>query len=465
MVLFKRLVVVVCVGCVCFSCKSTPPKGPPVKSDFVERLARMLEKNDFAGALGLFDQLSPEEAGLPRNLILKSSVLISAGEPQLARGILEPLIQQYPANMDARYTLSVVEGAQKKLRQQRTILEDIVKEAPAYVPALNDLGRISIENQKNLNKAAAYYESALKADPADEDALIGRARVWRLEKNYDEALGTLSKAIGYHPKSAMLYSERGRLYRNRGALDEALSDLDAAVKLDPSDYWFSYDRGLVLLDKNRKKDALDEFRRAVRINPDNFISYVYTAGISDELGLDVEAEQQYKKLAAIKPDYYFGFEGIGVHSLKRGEWLAAKDAFVKAWQYAPQEVNYALLAAYAWLKAAKNSPESRAGVKKLMNDAMKQVKRDSTEYFVLRMYAEGMGDADIARRAEKENNELMKARAYFYLACYYDVHNLPALSEKFSEEFKAFNRRDVIEYRINEFLHTGGSNIAAGNTP
>ena len=463
MVQIKRLALSALVVFALFSCKSVPEQQVrPVKNNFMERVAAHLEKNDFVGALALFDTLPPLEAELAQNRIAKSTILISAGRTNDAREIVEAVIKADGGNIEARYVLSVVEGLQKKLRAQRTILEDIVQDSPNFVPALNDLGKISIEAQKNLKKAASYYDTALKAEPANEDSLIGRARVYRLEKKYDDALTLLGQGLHTHPKSAVLYSERGRLYRNRGALDEALADLDAAVKLDPSDYWYTYDRGLVLLDKNRKQEALADFKRAASINPDIFISYVYTAGISDELGMDEDAEKYYRKLASIKPDYYFGFEGIGIHSLKKGKYLAARDAFVKAWSYALPEVNYALLAAYCWLKAEKNSKESKAQVRDMMNNAIKQVKRDSLEYYVLRMYAEGIGDTDVANRIEKGGDSVSKVRALFYLACFYDLHDLPALAEKYSDDFNAYNRRDIVEFRINEFLRPE-SNVAIHN--
>ncbi|MDR2490686.1 MAG: tetratricopeptide repeat protein [Spirochaetaceae bacterium] len=428
----------------------------------MERVAACLEKNDFDGALALFDGLPPAEAELAQNRIAKSTILISAGKVQDARDIVEAVIKDDGSNIEARYVLSVVEGLQKKLRAQRILLEDIVQDSPNFVPALNDLGKIAIEAQKNLKKAASYYDTALKAEPANEDSLIGRARVYRLEKKYDDAFTVLGRGLQFHPKSAVLYSERGRLYRNRGALDEALSDMDTAVKLEPSDYWYTYDRGLVLLDKNRKQEALDDFKRAASIDPNIFISYVYTAGISDELGMYEDAEKYYRKLASIKPDYYFGFEGIGIHSLKKGSYMAARDAFIKAWSYALPEINYALLAAYCWLKAEKNSKESRAQVKNMLNDAIKQIKRDSLEYYVLRMYAEGLGDTDVANRIEKETDGVSKVRALFYLSCYYDLNGLPTLAEKYSDTFNTYNRRDIVEFRINEFLHPD-SNVAVHN--
>ncbi|MDR0539732.1 MAG: tetratricopeptide repeat protein [Spirochaetaceae bacterium] len=456
MILYKRLIAApVIILCVICSCKTVQPGKPhPSKpNDFMERLAAKLEKNDLTGALALFDTLTPEESVLAQNKLAKASVYLSMGQSGPARAEANEVIAADKTNAEAQYVLSVVEASEKKFRQQRTILEEIVKSHPNFVPALNDLGRIAIEMQKNLKNAASYYDNALKAEPANEESLLGRARVYRLEKKPDLALNMLNKAAQSHPKSALVYNERGKFYRNQGALDDALADMNTAVKLAPNDYWFSYDRGLILIDKNLKKEALDEFKRAQRINPDIFISYVYTAGISDELGFDDEAEKSYKKIVAIKPDYYFGFEGIAVHSLKKGNYAAAADNFIQAWGYAQEEYNYALLAAYCLLKKTDNSKEHKDRVRKVVNDAIKQVKRDSLDYYVIRLFNEGVGDVDVAHRAERETDGLSKIRAYFYLSCFYEVHNQPGLAEHFEKEFRKFDRRDLIEYRINDILH------------
>ncbi|MDR2601230.1 MAG: tetratricopeptide repeat protein [Spirochaetaceae bacterium] len=462
MVQLKRLLLLFLTVVLFYSCKTTPPKQA-VRNDFFQRVAVLLETDDFDGALALFDALPEAEAALPEVKVAKSSILLSAGKVSAARAVVEDLIKQDAGNIEARYVLSVVESRQKKLRQQRIVLEDIVKESPNYVPALNDLGRISIENSKNLKKAASYYDAALNADPANEDSIIGRARVYKLAKKYDEAIGVLTKGIQLRPRSASMYNERGRIYRTIGNLDEAMADMNEAVKFDPNDYWFSYDRALALLAQNQKKEALEEFKRASSIDPSIFIAYVYTAGISDELGFDDEAIKNYKKIISIKPDYYFGFEGLGVQSLKKGDYAQAADSFLQAWGKAPSEINYALLSAYCRLKAAKGSKEGRNAIKPFLNEAIKQVKRDSIDYYVLRLYAEGAGDSDVALRVEKEPNTIAKFRAVFYLACYYDTTGIPTLSQKYAEDFREFNRRDLIEYRINDFLHPVSSGVASKN--
>ncbi|MDR0551959.1 MAG: tetratricopeptide repeat protein [Spirochaetaceae bacterium] len=460
-----------------YSCKTVEPKpvAPAKPNDFLQKLALKLEKNDFDGALSLYDTLTPEEAASPQNRITKAGIYLSAGRPALAReevnAVISSTVSPDPFNIEARYVLSVVEAAEKKLRQQRILLEDIIKDKPNFVPALNDLGRISVEMQKNLKKAANFYETALKAEPSNTDSLVGRSRVYRLEKKYDEALDMLNKAAAFHPKSAYVYNERGRLYRSRGALDEAITDMDMAVKLDPNSYWYSYDRGLTLIDKNRKREALDEFKRATRLNPNMFMSYVYTAGISDELGLDDEAEKSYKKIISLKPDYYFGFEGAGVHSLKKGDYSSAAYNFTQAWNYAKEETNYALLAAYSLRKADKSNSTghkdnaAKDAARNIVNEAIKVVKRDTLDYYVLRLFSESMGDTDVARRVERESDGISKVRGYFYLSCFYELSNIPALAERYAEEFRKYDRRDLVEFRINEILHPDNNIVVKEAAP
>ncbi|MDR2097616.1 MAG: hypothetical protein LBP37_03770, partial [Spirochaetaceae bacterium] len=188
-----------CAALAAGSCKSAPktiaspeitaeetPAPIPAEASFIEKLAALLDSGDIDGAAALFDTLSPEDAALRHNRRLKASVLLSAFRLEDARSVAEALVAEDKTDVESRFILSKIEAACGKTKEQRLLLEEIVKDEPGHVPALNNLGYIFI-NSKSLRLAASYFDRALAEDPLDMDALHGRANVYRIEHNMEKA--------------------------------------------------------------------------------------------------------------------------------------------------------------------------------------------------------------------------------------------------------------------------------------
>jgi tetratricopeptide (TPR) repeat protein len=423
-------------------------EGPPPTDTqgILTRISVLLSRGDYDGALALFDTLSEEERETSGIRLIKASVLNSAGRFQDARTITNEVIAAEPDNMEALFVLSMIEGASGKDAEQKKILERIVKAEPEHVRALTALGEISFR-ARSLRTAASYFDRALAAEPANGNALVGRAGVYRYDHNPKTAEQFLNRAIKLYPQWARPLSERARLYKGEGYLPQALADLDAAKKLDARDYWISIDRGIILVDLNRKEEALTEFTRAIELNPQAFLAYVYSAGIKDETG-DLEgAERDYEILTKLRPDYYFAFEGLGILKMRKGLWAEARDSFVQAYNKAPSEASYALLASICWIRAERiNSP------RQFLEQALRNVKRDTLDWYLLRVYHDLAGDNDAAARIDKETNPMIKAKMLYYLATYYDLRGSVNLANRFYTRVWEMDMQMILEWRLNEWI-------------
>jgi tetratricopeptide (TPR) repeat protein len=417
----------------------------------LEEISRLLAQSKFADAIALFDNINPADAGSSQIKLLKASVLNSAGNAKEARELAEEVTKAEPNNLEALYVLSAIEGAAGRNKEQKALLEKIIKADPKNVEALTDLATLN-RNTNNNRAAAQYYDQALAIQPENLEALLGRARIHRLNKEPKSAEKLLNRAITNYPNVALVWHERGRLYRGANFPIQALSDLDKAKALDPNDYWIALDRGNVLLDLNRKELALQEYQRAVNLNPNEFLAYAYTAGIKDDLGDFEGAGKDYETLARLKPDYYFAFEGVGMHKMRDGQWAQARDAFMEVYRQVPNEWYYALLAAINAMKA-----DNQTSPRQFLNQAMAKVKRDTMEYYLLRLFYDlsgrvYAGENDMLLRADRETNLVNKARMVFYLANYYDIRGNAALANKYFLQFKQMDQEALPEWRLNEWL-------------
>ena len=417
----------------------------------LEEIYELLSEFNFSEAIALFDTIGPSDAESTPIMLLRASVLNSAGRTNDARRLIEAVSVREPENLEALYVLSVIEAMSGKSREQRTILEKIISINPRHVNALSDLGSNYLQT-RSFSNATGYFDKALEVDPGNLNALLGKAAIYRFARDPYNAEAMLNLAVSFHPEEAGPYHERARLYLGAGFPIQALADLDKARDLDRYDYSIAIDRGNTLLDLYRKEQALEEFERAVSINPREYLAYAFTAGIKDEFGDYDGAERDYEILARLKPDYYFAFEGVGIHKMRRGQWAEARDAFMEVYRQAPNEYYYALLAAVCWMRA-----DNLAGPRQFLNQVMSKVRRDSIEYYIIRLFYDLTGrvyngENDMLRRVDAEQNPETKARMLFYLGQYYDVRGNQNLANRYFSQSGELNKRSLPEWRLNDWI-------------
>ena len=418
----------------------------------LNRITELTSASRYNEAVALFDTIPlPDRDSIPLRLF-RASVLSSAGKHQEARALVETISKAEPDNIDVLFMLASIEGAAGRRRPQQTALERIIKIEPNNIAALVELGNVSLRN-RNLRAAVSFFNRALANDGKNAEALLGLARAFRMNREWEEAEKLFNEAVKLHPASPEAWSERARFLKGRGHLVQALSDLNEAKRLAPEDYWISIDRGTLLLEMNRKPAALEEFNRAIGINPGDFLAYAYTSGLKDDLGDPDGAEKDYAVLAALRPDYYYALEGLGLHKMRKENWAEAREAFMEAYKRAPQENFYALLAAISWMRAENNT----AGPRNYINQAQAKVKRDSLEWYMFRLYYDltgrsYAGETDMIRRLEQEKDEDLKARMMFYMAQYYDIRGNTTMANKYYTLVSDMGKRAIPEWRLNEWI-------------
>jgi tetratricopeptide (TPR) repeat protein len=420
--------------------------APRIES-ILTRVTECLQVQNYEGALALFDELAPSDRETSGIRLLQASILNTAGRRNEARALTEKVLAGDNTNVDALFMLSTIEAAAGRERDQRTLLERLLKLDPNHVQALVSLGTIYLRS-RSWRTAAPYFDQALAVEPENGDALLGRAQVYQATQDPQNAEMLLTKAIGLFPQWLTPRIQRAQVYRNARFFLRALADLDAAKQIAGTDYWVAVDRGAVLMDLDRKPEALEEYERAVTLDPNNFLAYVYSAGLKEDMKDYAGAEQAYNAVIRLKPDYYFAFEGLGILNLRKGRWIEARDAFLEAYNRAPKETSYALLATMTWMRAGKPTDPA---LKQFVEKAMRGLLRDASAWWMLRLYHDLSGDGELITRLEKEKDEPTKAQMFFYLAHYYDIRGITTLADTYFKQVKTLNQQRILEWRLNEW--------------
>jgi tetratricopeptide (TPR) repeat protein len=421
-----------------------------LETDYVEliltEVADMLTRREFSSALELYDTLPPEYAQSTEIRVMRASIYNAAGRPADARRIANGIIAEDRNNTDALMVLADAAALEERERDRRQFLERILSINPGHVRALNDLANISLRNQ-NLRVAANYFDRALAAEPNNGESLVGRASVFRYNREPRSAEQLLNRAIDLYPNWARPFHERGRLYRGAGFFSDAIEDFAEALRIEPDNYWVLVDYGQTLMDINRKQEALEVLERAIKIAPDIFMAYVYSAAIKDEFGDYTGAEHDYIQLTRLRPDYYFGFEALGIIRMRNQQWALARDAFLEAYRQAPREYSYALLAAVNWMRAGRQTDP-----RQFLAQVMRTAPRDTLDFAMLRLFHDLSGDSNVTILVENERNIPKKSQMLFYLASFYDIRGNRTLSDRFHLMVQDLNVVGSLEWLLNEMV-------------
>jgi tetratricopeptide (TPR) repeat protein len=158
--------------------------------------------------------------------------------------------------------------------------------------------------RRDYNGAIADYDQAIRLNPKDAVAYVGRGAARNELGDWDGAISDLTQAIRLDPKNALAYYYRGNVRSELGDKVGAITDLDQAIRLNPNDpihYLASlYDyRGQVRSNSGDKKRAIVDYGEAIRLKPKDAWPYYNRGIVRSDLGDKVGAITDLQKAAAL----------------------------------------------------------------------------------------------------------------------------------------------------------------------
>jgi serine/threonine protein kinase/Tfp pilus assembly protein PilF len=121
-------------------------------------------------------------------------------------------------------------------------------------------------------EAEAAYEAALKVNPGDAEAQLGRARLLLDQGRYDEAARSLDRYLEQGKPSAEVYRLRGLARAWLGEFPRAVEDYTRALALQADSRTHAY-RGWAYLFQDSPRLALHDFQEAIRLDANNGDAY------------------------------------------------------------------------------------------------------------------------------------------------------------------------------------------------
>ncbi len=207
------------------------------------------------------------------------------------------VLQTAPGQRDALlgFARAVAEGRLSDRYEEATsLLGTALKAKPDDRDLRVALGYVFLsrtsEDERYRADVQDQFSRVLRADPADEDAAVGLARMYYVGADYARGLETLEGVLAKKPGSALalywkgvlLYDEATQAFgqgpgmddRVKGLFEQALASFEASTKADPSrfDAWMKLGYAaqyLTRVDPGRKQAAAAAYSKALDLDGEN----------------------------------------------------------------------------------------------------------------------------------------------------------------------------------------------------
>jgi serine/threonine protein kinase/tetratricopeptide (TPR) repeat protein len=299
-----------------------------------------------------------------RNIKDPSTALRDLGATLAVKGSFER------EGKDVHLTSNLIET--KSLRQIGSV---VLENGSGDLSALQDetvsqlarLMKVSVgDNTKaespELGKPAAY-----------EEYLKGLGYMQRYDKpgNLDSAVESLEQAVRTDPRFALAYAQLGEAYRLKYVLDQnpkwleqALPNCQKAAELGDRAVYVTLGR---IHEINGKHDlAIQEFQHALEFDPRDAEALGGIATSYENAGRIQDAEATFKKAAAMRPDYWNGYNALALFYDRQGKYSEAIVQLNKAIELTPDnaQVYLNLGAVYSDTGDVKLFPNAELALRK-----------------------------------------------------------------------------------------------------
>jgi tetratricopeptide (TPR) repeat protein len=182
-------------------------------------------------------------------------------------------------------------------------LEKVLKEAPANIEAQSLLASVYIR-ERNYEAAISAYNKVIELDANRDDAYYGLGLVYFKMRRFKEAAVPLEKAVRLNPEYKEAYFYIASSYEESKDFAKAAEFYEKYVNLKPERAGQAYaNLGLCKFEIGEFGAAAAAFQEALKENPQDTHINDMLAQAFKKSGQYEKAEQVYKYLAQLSPEY------------------------------------------------------------------------------------------------------------------------------------------------------------------
>ena len=186
----------------------------------IERGDRLKAAGDLGGALAAYDSALEKKEDYVEAIIVRASILVEQGEPEVAVGSLERLVQIDPGSARAWNYLGLVQYQSEQWDKSSTSFEKALNLDSSSVEVLVNLAVLQWE-QGAANEALDNLERAAAIEPSNRDVIINTALIYAQVGNNSAAIELLQKFSAENPNDLDAKVVQGELFLEQGETAKA----------------------------------------------------------------------------------------------------------------------------------------------------------------------------------------------------------------------------------------------------
>jgi tetratricopeptide (TPR) repeat protein len=234
---------------------------------------------------------SPNDPAIAGLLLERARIFTLAGRPLLALDDAQRALNLQPASMRAH------------IQTAEALLDTGRPEDAAKLQVNDKLARAEDKHvsQQALDKLGAQ-DALLARDPQNVDALVARAGVLALLKQFTLALAAAQSALAINDKSAAAHFEAATSLYKLGNVKEALEQMRTATELDPNDpiKWFF--RGIAEAERADFPAAIQSQTRSLNLH-ETVLALREREKCERRIGKTSKADADLRRIGELGPEH------------------------------------------------------------------------------------------------------------------------------------------------------------------
>lgn len=281
------------------------------KIDKAEKLYRKALKQDprnFDALQGMGAIALHKKLYKPAISFLESAISINPGEPGLltnlglafkytgkktqAREFFKKSISLDDTFGPAHYNMALLEIDENNFEQALHNLYESEKCRPGHIPTLTSIA-YTLTRLGLVSKAIKYFRHAVQLDPDNANLHFEAGKSYQSNRQDQEAIDELSKAIAINPKFHDARAKLADIYESTNCTDEAFTEAEIVLSNNPEHLLAN----LVIAKIERRQGKLEQARNRLQAISEDIENEKYKddicAGILTELGIVQDRLMKY----------------------------------------------------------------------------------------------------------------------------------------------------------------------------
>ncbi|MEW6557619.1 MAG: tetratricopeptide repeat protein [Elusimicrobiota bacterium] len=213
-------------------------------------------------------------------------------------------LKQNPDSPGANINIAMMYAKKKDFNKAIEHINTALKMDPDYVDGQATLASI-YQDFGYFDKALEIYQKTVseKKYTYHKAPFFNLGVIYKIKKQYTNAIKNFNKAIELNPLSSISYSHLAEIYETQGDIIKAKNYFEKSADINPDDYIAFNSIGIIYIQKGMHNRALKYLKKALKLKPDsveiNFnIGYIYF--LTYRYG---EALRMLEKTLQLNPNY------------------------------------------------------------------------------------------------------------------------------------------------------------------